>query len=92
MGFNSNRWKEQAERYTEEYDLERALAFQQEIVDFVTSYKSDTDPITEDDIQDLVDNFDFPDVEDWVADQIESDMGAYADMKYDEMRDERLGI
>ena len=52
----------------------------------------DCKDITEDDVQGFIDSFTFPDIDQWCADQYESDRDSWADSKYEEEKDRRMGI
>ena len=91
-------YKSKLEEYEDQYQEARDEEFRQQF-QFELMYKmSETyggvwifeTPITEDDIQGFIDSFTFPDIDQWCADQYESERDAYADAKYQEFKEKDI--
>ena len=80
-------YKAALEEIANGYQEARDEEFNQQLIDFLPMDKKII--VTEDDLQGFLDSFTFPDEADWCADEYEEKQGAYADAKYEEMRDDR---
>jgi len=65
----------------------RAAAFHEYLVSFIEETET---VVSEEDIEGLLDSFEFPTEEEWIADKVESEYGDYIDQAYDQMRDDQL--
>jgi hypothetical protein len=92
MGYNVNRMKARAEELLDGYEDARNEAFHDEFEDMFMSKTGGLLQLTEDDVQGFLDSFTFPDEDEWAFDQVQSELDDIADAKYEQMRDERMGI
>jgi hypothetical protein len=88
MGYNVNRIKARAEELLEGYDDACDEAFHDEFMDVLSDF-GDDETITRDDVQGFIDSFTFPDEDEWAFDQVQDEIDAYEDAKYEQWRDER---
>jgi len=82
-------YKADIEKISEGYEDAKDKEFNTQFRDFVGD---ETIFITEDDIQGFLDSFTFPEEFEWAASEYESQRDAYEDAKFEEMRDERMGL
>ena len=68
------------------YQLARDEEFNEQFTEFIVGTPTDT-PLTEDDVQGFLDSFEFPDEFEWIADEVESEAGDYADQAYEEYKE-----
>ena len=95
-------YKADLEELEDGYEEAREVEFDQQFRDFISEFvqvgtiheehNSLLPTITEDDIQGFLDSFDFPDVDEWCASEYESRRDSFEDAKYEEMKDERMGL
>lgn len=76
------------------YYEEREDAFKKHMEDQVKSFMSKTDvmDMTAENFAEYLEDFEFEDIDDWMASEYEGALGDYADRKYDEYRDGRMGL
>ena len=86
--------EELADGYQEARDVEFSIQLKDFLEDFIThDYGNAWNiGITEDDVRGFIDSFDFPSESDWCADEYESRRDSFEDAKYEQMRDERMGL
>ncbi len=90
MGRNSRKIKNRAIEFEEEYDEAKAEQFRTEIKDEMEGmdvYEMDIDFF-----QGFIDSFSFPDRSDWAMDKACGEADDYADAKYEQMKEERMGL
>ena len=74
--------------HIEDYEDARDEAFYEEFKEMFT-VEGKLAPFSLEDCQEFIDNFDFPEEADWIANEYESFIGGLQDAEYDRMRDER---
>ena len=74
------------------YQDARDEEFMEQWKDFMTDRGYPQNNITEEDMQEFLDSFTFPDENEWICDKAESEAGDYADQAYEQMKDERMGL
>ncbi len=89
MGRNSRRIKERAEELRDGYQDARDEEFNARFKDFTSYYLMHGGPhgVTEDDVQDFIDGFDFPSEDTWVFTEVDNEIAEIADMKYQEWKE-----
>ena len=85
----TNAYKANLERIAEGYQEARDCEFDTQLIDFILDTREEYGVITEDDIQGFIDSFDFPEEFEYCAMEFESELDTMADMKYEQMKDER---
>ena len=91
MGFNTNRIKARAEELLEGYQDARDEEFSNQLKDFMSEYL-DHQAVNEDDLQGFIDNFEFPNEDEWAFDEVQSELDDIGDQQYEQMKDERMGL
>lgn len=84
--------KARAEEYEEQYDEAMIDDLKDAINDYLDGLSADS--VSPDTIYEIVEEWNniLPDVWDWCHDQVQSDIDSYEDAKYEQMRDERMGL
>ena len=88
----SRDYKADIEKISEGYQDARDKRFHSEFIqEFL--YSIDTGYVlTEDDLRGFLESFTFPEEFEWSASEYESQRDSYEDAKYEEMKDERMGL
>ncbi len=86
--------KARAEELRDGYQEAMDEAFDTEFKDFLKQYElcDISNTITEDDVQDFMDKFDFPDEDTWVFTEVDNELAEIGDMKMEEQRDREMGL
>ena len=94
MGINSRQIKDRAMEIFEsdEYQEARNEEFNEQFRDFLSGNIEAGSVFSEDDIQGFMDSFDFPSEEDYAMGKACSEADEWADAKYEEMKERRMGI
>ena len=89
MGLNSRRLKERAAEYEDEYNSTMVYELNEILADYLDG--CDVDDISAMEMHDIVEEWHskLPEVWDWCYDMANSDLEAYEDARYEEMRDGR---
>ena len=83
---NTNRLKELAETYLDEYEEAMDDKFNDEFVEFITGTPTDK-KLTYHDVQEFLYNFEMPDQNEWAMSKAESSCDDKADRLYQEYKD-----
>ena len=84
-------YKANIEKISERYQEAKDDEFNDQLVEFITGTPTD-EKLTESDIRGFLESFTFPEEFEWSASEYESQIDAYEDAKFEEARDERLGL
>ena len=84
-------YKANIEKISERYQEAKDDEFNDQFVEFITGTPTD-EKLTESDIRGFLESFTFPEEFEWSASEYESQIDAYEDAKFEEARDERLGL
>ncbi len=85
-------WKHLITKKLEDYDEAMDLKFNNEFRDFIKPMLADNDIITYDDVQGFIDSFEQSDENEWAESEVQSIYEGYMDAKYEESKDERMGL
>ena len=89
MRFDSEKYYyENEDRYWEE----REEAFKAHMIDMVAGFMNATDveDMTSENFAEYLEDFSFPEIDEWMTSEFESMVSGYGDYLYDQMRDERI--
>ena len=82
-------YKAEIERISQGYETARDCEFDTQLNDFIMETREEHGVVTEDDIQGFIDSFTFKEEFEWCADELELELADIADLKYQQMKDER---
>ena len=82
---NAKAWFED---HVDDYWDARSYEFDQQFKEFIRDYKRER--ISEEDLQTFIDDFNFPDQDEWLSNEYESFISDIADQCYDSFRDEQM--
>ncbi len=80
--------KARAEELADGYQEARDQEFNDQFKDFTESYITNSDCITEDDVQGFMDSFTFPNEADWAWDKMQNEIEDIGDQQYQLCKDE----
>ena len=85
-------YKADLEDIAEGYQTARDCEFDTQLMDFIKETREAEGVVTEDDLQGFLDNFTFPDEDEYCATEYADQIDAFEDAKYEEARDRKMGL
>jgi len=82
-------YKSDLDEIAEGYQVARDCEFDTKLTDFIRKTREADGVVTEDDIQGFIDSFEFIEENEWCEMEYAEQIGAFEDVKYNEIKDKR---